>query len=81
MLANVFDYLATNHAVLEHGATELNPIMAPLIGTPWFILVKTVVPGAILYYVLPRRQWHWALVVGTIIMLAVATWNVIGAAA
>jgi hypothetical protein len=41
------DSLITNY-LIAGGATELNPIVAPIAGTLWLIVVKTVYPLAFL---------------------------------
>jgi len=41
---NVLDLTVTNFNVDRLGAVEINPIMAPLIGTPWAVVVKIGIP-------------------------------------
>lgn len=45
---NVLDLTVTNFNVNRLGAVEINPIMAPLIGTPWAAVVKIGIPILIL---------------------------------
>jgi hypothetical protein len=45
---NVLDLMATDLSIRHFGATEVNPIMAAVLGTPWAVLVKLGVPMAIL---------------------------------
>ena len=41
---NVLDTVATNILVLDFGAIEINPLMAPLVGTGWMVLLKVGLP-------------------------------------
>lgn len=41
---NVLDIAATNILVEGFGAVEINPLMAPLIGTPWAVALKVGIP-------------------------------------
>jgi predicted anti-sigma-YlaC factor YlaD len=45
---NVLDLTVTDLSIRHFGATELNPIMAALLGTPWAVLLKVGLPTAIL---------------------------------
>jgi hypothetical protein len=37
---NILDLIVTNTNIENYGAVEVNPVMAPLIGTPWAVVVK-----------------------------------------
>lgn len=41
---NVLDTLATNILVGDYGRVEINPLMAPLVGTGWMVLLKVGLP-------------------------------------
>jgi hypothetical protein len=41
---NILDIAVTNLVVSDFGAVELNPLMAPLIGTPWSVVLKIGIP-------------------------------------
>ncbi len=41
---NILDYTVTNFNIEYLGAVELNPLFAPLIGTPWALVVKIGLP-------------------------------------
>jgi hypothetical protein len=41
---NILDYTVTNFNIEKLGAVELNPLFAPLIGTPWALVVKIGLP-------------------------------------
>ena len=41
---NVLDTVATNILVLDFGAVEINPLMAPLVGTGWMVVLKVGLP-------------------------------------
>lgn len=41
---NVLDTIATNILVLDFGAVEINPLMAPLVGTSWMVVLKVGLP-------------------------------------
>lgn len=45
---NVLDVAVTNFNIDHLAAVEINPIMAPLIGTPWAILAKIGIPIVII---------------------------------
>lgn len=45
---NVLDLVVTNFNVNTLGAVEINPLVAPLIGTPWVVVVKIGIPLGIL---------------------------------
>jgi hypothetical protein len=40
LVLNVLDTVATNILVGDFGAVEINPLMAPLVGTPWMGVLK-----------------------------------------
>lgn len=41
---NILDIVVTNVLVEGFGATEVNPLMAPLVGTPWMVVLKVGIP-------------------------------------
>lgn len=41
---NVLDTVATNVLVGNFGAVEINPLMAPLVGTGWMVALKVGLP-------------------------------------
>ncbi|HSJ70815.1 MAG TPA: DUF5658 family protein [Acidimicrobiia bacterium] len=45
---NVLDLMVTDLSIRHFGATEVNPIMAAVLGTPWAVLLKVGLPTAIL---------------------------------
>lgn len=45
---NVLDLMTTDLSIRHFGATEVNPIMAAVLGTPWAVLLKLGIPTAIL---------------------------------
>lgn len=44
LVLNVLDTVATNILVLEFGAIEINPIVAPMVGTPLMVALKVGLP-------------------------------------
>lgn len=48
LLLNILDVTVTNFNIKNLGAVEVNPLMAPMIGTPWAAVFKAGVPIAIL---------------------------------
>ncbi|MGI9586369.1 MAG: DUF5658 family protein [Acidimicrobiia bacterium] len=44
---NILDYTVTNFTIQNLGAVELNPLFAPLIGTPWALVAKIGLPMAV----------------------------------
>ncbi len=49
-LFNAADCLLTLH-LLQYGFVEGNPLMASVVETPWFVLIKIVLVPAALYFV------------------------------
>lgn len=45
---SALDLVVTEIGVVHYGATEMNPLMAPMLGTPWALVVKIGLPGFIL---------------------------------
>jgi hypothetical protein len=41
---NTLDVVVTNALVEGLGATEVNPLMAPLVGAPWMVVLKVGIP-------------------------------------
>lgn len=48
LILNVVDIAATNRLVGSLGAIEVNPLMAPLVGTPWMVVLKVGIPAAVI---------------------------------
>lgn len=46
---NILDYMVTQFNIENLGAVELNPLFAPLIGTPWALVVKIVLPLGVVF--------------------------------
>ena len=44
LVLNVLDTVATNILVLDFGAVEINPIVAPMVGTPLMVALKVGIP-------------------------------------
>ena len=44
LVLNVLDTVTTNILVLEFGAIEINPIVAPMVGTPLMVALKVGLP-------------------------------------
>ncbi len=44
---NVIDLVVTNLNIMHFGATELNLLVAPLLGTPWAVIATVGIPLAI----------------------------------
>lgn len=74
---NVADYLLTLW-VLRLGGIELNPIMAPIISTPYAAMLKIVLVGATCYLIAKRLRFTKGIVVLaaiTSIYVCVVSWN------
>ncbi len=74
---NVADYLLTMWA-LNLGGIELNPIMAPIISTPWTPFLKVAVVGVLCYLVAKRLRFTPGVVVLVAVMgfyTLVVVWN------
>jgi len=48
VIFNIADYMLTLRC-LEGGLVEGNPLMAPVVGTPWFFFIKVVLIPVLLY--------------------------------
>jgi len=48
LLLNILDVTVTNFNIRNLGAVEMNPLMAPMIGTPWAAVFKVGIPIAII---------------------------------
>jgi hypothetical protein len=48
LLLNVLDVTVTNFNIKNLGAVEMNPLMAPIIGTPWATVFKVGIPITII---------------------------------
>ena len=48
LLLNILDVTVTNFNIANLAAVEMNPLMAPMIGTPWAFIFKVGVPLAII---------------------------------
>ncbi len=72
---NVLDLMVTQLSVAHFGASEINPIVAPLLGTPWAVVLKVGLPAAILALTpLVRRRRslvYLRLVVGIYMVVAI----------
>lgn len=62
---NVLDTVATNILVLDFGAVEINPIVAPMVGTPLMVALKVGLPIVVIVLATRVRSRH------TVIMLSV----------
>lgn len=77
VLLNAYDALISRE-LMTRGGSEANPLMAPIIGTAWFWVVKIGVPiAAVLIYLLfgttARAYKTFLFLVG--VFLFVCTWN------
>ncbi len=48
LLLNILDVTVTNFNIKNLGAVEVNPLMAPIIGTPWAAVFKVGISIAII---------------------------------
>ena len=48
LILNILDVTVTNFNIKNLGAVELNPLMAPMIGTPWAVVFKVGIPITII---------------------------------
>lgn len=76
IIASLIDYGTTEY-LIGLGFTELNPLMKPYIGTPWFLVWKSVIPIAIVGYILWDGDYlaGLALKIGTYLTWVVVCWN------
>ncbi len=62
------DYLFTLRAIFVLGAPEANPLIDVMLGTPWFAVVKIILPAIGLYAIWRFRNrarplFHYALLI------------------
>lgn len=57
---STLDIVVTNIGIETFGGVELNPILAPLIGTPWAVVLKIGIPAVVV--VLATRVATWRAV-------------------
>lgn len=48
LVLNILDTVATNVLVLDFGAIEINPIVAPMVGTPLMVALKVGLPVVVI---------------------------------
>ena len=72
---NILDLLFTLYA-LSHGAVELNPIMR---NVPFMVFSKTVIIGALLWWLSNRRERlaRFGLGMITVYYVAVVLWHIV----
>lgn len=56
---NVLDVVVTEFSVNHLGAVEINPLMAPLIGTPWAFALKVALPLIVITLATRLRSWRF----------------------
>lgn len=56
---NVLDVVVTEFSVQYLGAVEINPLMAPLIGTPWAFAIKVALPLVVITLATRLRSWRF----------------------
>lgn len=66
---NVLDVVVTNFSVDHLGAVEVNPLMAPLIGTPWAFAVKIALPLIVITLATRLRSWRMVKLLRALVML------------
>lgn len=72
---NVLDTVATNILVRDFGAVEINPVMVPLVGTAWMVVLKVgfpIVAIALATRINTRRSVALLAIVVAIYVLVVA---------
>ena len=70
--------LLTTEMSLRLGAVELNPLVSPIVGTPWMVLVKLGIPAAVVLAapIAKTIVVARALKLAVIVYIAVAVFNV-----
>ena len=66
---NVLDVVVTNFSVEHLGAVEINPLMAPLIGTGWAFVVKIGLPLIVITLAARLRSWRLVKMLRALVML------------
>lgn len=66
---NVLDVVVTEFSVEHLGAIEINPLMAPLIGTPWAFAIKIALPLIVIVLATRLRSWHLVKFLRLMVML------------
>jgi hypothetical protein len=74
---NVLDLVLTDFGIRVLGAREINPLMAPLIGTSWAVVVKIAFPVSVLVMATQVRTERTVrmlrIVVGVYLALTIVT--------
>ena len=55
---STLDIVVTNVGIETFGGVELNPILAPLIGTPWAVLLKIGLPAVAIALATRVATWR-----------------------
>ena len=51
--------LVTTRTILARGGVEANPLVAPWVGTPWFVFAKTVGISAVMIWAVVSIKTTW----------------------
>jgi hypothetical protein len=74
---NILDLLLTNLSITRFGGTEVNPLMMPIVGTPWAVLAKVGIPILVMALALrvrsPRTIRFLRFAVAVYVLVAVLT--------
>ena len=69
---NILDYTVTNFNIENLGAVELNPLFAPLIGTPWALVVKIGLPLTVVLLASAIRSTKALMLLRTVVAIYLA---------
>ena len=72
LLLNILDVTVTNFNIENLAAVEMNPLMAPMIGTPWAVIFKIGVPVAIIAMAIWGRTFRLLGVLRVVVVIYLA---------
>lgn len=78
LVLSAVDLVVTEIGIRHFGGVELNPLLAPLIGTPWALVVKLGLPATILLLA-PKARAPFiarALKLAVVFYVAITVFNV-----
>jgi len=74
---NLLDLLLTDLSISAFGGTEVNPLMAPIVGTPWAAAAKLGIPILVMALAIKVRSWRTVaflrIAVAIYVLVAVVT--------
>lgn len=74
---NILDLAMTDLSISKFGGSEINPVMAPIVGTHWATVAKIGIPLVVMVLATRVRSWRTVIflrvAVGVYLLVAVLT--------